>query len=56
MLAACVCAASLNLSQRQAPLNAMPTKVWWLVLPALVALFGFFALSQLSNAMVRYAH
>ncbi|MFW0756111.1 bifunctional DedA family/phosphatase PAP2 family protein [Pseudomonas sp. H11T01] len=56
MLAACVCAASLNLSQRQAPLNAMPTKVWWLVLPALVALFGFFALSHLSNAMARYAH
>ena len=56
MLAACVCAASLWLSQRQAPLNAMPPKVWWLVLPALVALFGFFALRHLPHAMLRYAY
>ncbi|MHC8341211.1 bifunctional DedA family/phosphatase PAP2 family protein [Pseudomonas sp. HLT2-19-2] len=56
MLAACVCAASLWLNQRQAPLNAMPPKVWWLVLPALVALFGFFALRHLPLAMLRYAY
>ena len=56
MLAACVCAASLWLSQRQTPLNAMPPKVWWLVLPALVALFGFFALRHLPHAMLRYAY
>ncbi|MHC8303274.1 bifunctional DedA family/phosphatase PAP2 family protein [Pseudomonas sp. ZS1P83] len=56
MLAACVCAASLWLSQRHAPLNAMPPKVWWLVLPALVALFGFFALRHLPQAMLRYAY
>lgn len=56
MLAACVCAASLWLSQRHAPLNAMPPKVWWLVLPALVALFGFFALRHLPLAMLRYAY
>lgn len=56
MLAACVCAASLWLSQRQTPLNAMPPKIWWLVLPAMVALFGFFALRHLPNAMLRYAY
>jgi len=56
MLAACVCAASLWLNQRPAPLNAMPPKVWWLVLPALVALFGFFALWHFPHAMLRYAY
>jgi undecaprenyl-diphosphatase len=56
MLAACICAASLNLSQRRTPLGAMPVKVWWLVLPAVVALFGFFALRHLSHAIVRYAY
>lgn len=56
MLAACVCAASLWLSQRRTPLNAMPPKIWWLVLPAMVALFGFFALRHLPNAMLRYAY
>ena len=56
MLAACVCAASLWLSQRQTPLNAMPVKVWWLVLPALVALFSFFVLRHLPHVMTRYAY
>ncbi|WP_415758997.1 bifunctional DedA family/phosphatase PAP2 family protein [Pseudomonas sp. LT1P18] len=56
MLAACVCAASLWLSQRRTPLNAMPLKVWWLVLPALTALFAFFALRHLPHAMLRYAY
>lgn len=56
MLAACVCAASLWLSQRQAPLEAMPAKAWWLVLPTMVALFGFFALWHLPHAIERYAY
>jgi undecaprenyl-diphosphatase len=56
MLAACVCAASLGLIQRRASLNAMPQKVWWLVLPALVALFGFFVLRHLPHTMLRYAY
>ena len=56
MLAACVCAASLWLSQRQTPLNAMPPKVWWLVLPALVGMFAFFLLRHLPHAMLRYAY
>lgn len=56
MLASCVCAASLWLSQRQTSLNAMPPKVWWLVLPSLVALFGFFILRHLPHTMLRYAY
>lgn len=56
MLAACVCAASLWLSQRQTPLNPMPPKVWWLVLPALLALFTFFVLRHLPHTMLRYAY
>ncbi|KAF2389903.1 MULTISPECIES: bifunctional DedA family/phosphatase PAP2 family protein [Pseudomonas] len=56
MLAAGVCAASLWLSQRQTPLNAMPPKVWWLVLPSLLALFAFFALRHLPHMMLRYAY
>jgi undecaprenyl-diphosphatase len=56
MLAACVCAAGLWFSQRQAPLGAMPQKVWWLILPALVALFGFFVLRHLPHTLLRYAY
>ncbi len=56
MLAACVCAASLWLSQRQTPLNPMPPKVWWLVLPALLVLFTFFVLRHLPHTMLRYAY
>lgn len=56
MLAAGVCAASLWLIQRQTPLNPMPPKVWWLVLPVLLALFAFFALRHLPHMMLRYAY
>jgi undecaprenyl-diphosphatase len=56
MLASCVCAAGLWLSQRRAPLQAMPQKVWWLVLPALLALFGFFVLRHLPHTLLRYAY
>ncbi|WP_339538034.1 bifunctional DedA family/phosphatase PAP2 family protein [Pseudomonas sp. RA_15y_Pfl2_54] len=56
MLAAGVCAASLWLSQRKLPLNAMPVKVWWLILPAMVTLFGFFVLRHLPHTLLRYAY
>lgn len=56
MLAACVCAACLWLSQRQSALTALPPKVWWLVLPALVALLGFFVMRHLPQTMLRYAY
>ncbi|MGY2441104.1 bifunctional DedA family/phosphatase PAP2 family protein [Pseudomonas sp. SDO52101_S400] len=56
MLAACVCAACLWLSQRQSPLEPMPQKIWWLVLPSLIALFGFFVLRHLPHTLLRYAY
>jgi undecaprenyl-diphosphatase len=48
--------ASLWLSQRQTPLNPMPPKIWWLVLPSLLALFTFFVLRHLPSAILRYAY
>ncbi|MDB6143990.1 MAG: N-acetyltransferase [Pseudomonas sp.] len=56
MLAFCTCAASLAFMQRKQPLEAMPSRVWWTVLPALVALYGFFALHELSHAVMRYQY
>lgn len=56
MLASCVCAAMLWLNQRQAPLNAMPFKIWWLILPSMVALFGFFVMRHLPHTLLRYAY
>jgi len=34
----------------------MPQRVWWLVLPALVALFGFFVLRHLPHTLLRYSY
>lgn len=56
MLAFCTCAVSLAFTQREEPLQAMPARVWWTLLPALIALYGFFALYGLSHAMLRYQH
>ncbi|WP_434766833.1 bifunctional DedA family/phosphatase PAP2 family protein [Pseudomonas triticicola] len=56
MLASCVCAAMLWLSQRQTSLNAMPFKIWWLILPSMIALFGFFVLRHLPHTLLRYAY
>lgn len=55
-LAFCVCAASLAFVQRDTPLNALPVRVWWLVLPAMVALFSAFALYSLPHAILRYQY
>lgn len=56
MLAFCMCAASLAFIQRKQALPAMPSRVWWTVLPALIALYCFFALHELSHAVVRYQY
>ena len=56
LLAFCLCAASLFFIQRKTPLEPMPVRVWWLILPALVALYGFFALHSLSHAALRYQY
>lgn len=56
MLASCVCAAMLWLSQRQTSLNPMPFRIWWLILPSMIALFGFFVLRHLPHTLLRYAY
>ncbi|WP_028695503.1 bifunctional DedA family/phosphatase PAP2 family protein [Pseudomonas cremoricolorata] len=56
LLACCVCALSLTLVQHRQPLPTMPLRVWWLVLPACVALLGFFALYALPDAVARYQY
>lgn len=56
MLAACICAASLYLVQRREPLKALSPKVWWLILPAMMALFALFVLRHLPHTMLRYAY
>ena len=56
LLACCVCALSLTLVQHRERLDALPLRVWWLVLPACVALLAFFALYALPQALLRYQY
>ncbi|MBA1203063.1 phosphatase PAP2 family protein [Pseudomonas capeferrum] len=54
LLASCLCALSLTLVQHRQPLNALAPRVWWLILPACIALLSFFALYALPHAIERY--
>ena len=56
MLAACVCAASLTLSQWQGPLKPMPARAWWLLLPVMLLMCGYMATRHLPHALLRYAY
>ncbi|WNW13285.1 bifunctional DedA family/phosphatase PAP2 family protein [Pseudomonas sp. DTU_2021_1001937_2_SI_NGA_ILE_001] len=56
MLALSVCAASLTLVQHRQPLPAMSPRVWWLMVPAVTALLGGFAVHGLSHAVLRYQY
>lgn len=56
LLACCICALSLTLVQHRQPLTALPQRVWWLVLPACIALLAFFALHALPKALLRYQY
>ncbi|PBQ21897.1 phosphoesterase [Pseudomonas congelans] len=56
LLAFCVCAASLAFIQRSVPLPAMSVRVWWLVVPAMTALLGIFAVRALSHGVLRYQY
>ena len=56
VLAATVCAASLTLVQRRAPMDALSPKVWWLILPATLGLISAFALWALPGAMQMYRY
>lgn len=50
------CALSLALVQRAAPMQALPARVWWLVIPACAALFGAMVTWELSTALLRYRY
>lgn len=56
MLALGICAASLTIIQHREPLPAMSARVWWLLVPAVTALLGGFAVHALSHAVLRYQY
>jgi undecaprenyl-diphosphatase len=56
LLAFFTCSASLAFVQNKRPLEALPIKVWWLVLPAMVALLGGFALHAFPHGLIRYQY
>ena len=56
LLAGGVCAACLAVTQRNAPLPALPAKVWWLLLPLCLLVLGSYALWTLPSAMAMYRH
>ncbi|MFK3772203.1 bifunctional DedA family/phosphatase PAP2 family protein [Pseudomonas sp. NPDC089406] len=56
LLACCVCALSLTVVQHRQPLTALSQRVWWLVLPACMALLAFFMLHALPKALLRYQY
>ena len=56
LLACFVCTTSLTLIQDRAPLNALPRRAWWLILPACTALLAFFTLHALPQALARYQY
>ncbi|WP_312932780.1 bifunctional DedA family/phosphatase PAP2 family protein [Pseudomonas sp.] len=56
LLACTVCALTLTLAQNRQPLPAMAQRVWWVILPACVALLAFFALHGLPAALLRYSY
>lgn len=56
LLAGGLCALGLGLSQWRTPLPALPAKIWWLVLPACLALLGTIAAWHLSAGLLLYRH
>ena len=56
LLASAVCGLSLALCQRQETLPALPARLWWIVLPACLAVLGAMATWQLSTALLRYSY
>jgi len=54
MLACAVCAASLTLIEWRQPLPALPLRVWWVILPLVLALLAFSMFYALPGALERY--
>jgi undecaprenyl-diphosphatase len=56
LLAGGLCALSLSLTQWRMRLPALPAKVWWLILPACLALLGVIATRHLSAGLLLYRY
>ncbi|MGB4072307.1 bifunctional DedA family/phosphatase PAP2 family protein [Pseudomonas sp.] len=56
VLATSICALSLALVQWRTPLLALPAKIWWLLLPVILALLGGIATWQWSADLLRYRY
>lgn len=56
LLAATACAISLTLSQWREPLRALSPRVWWLVLPACLAVLGAYTTWALPQALEMYRY
>ncbi|MDM8348053.1 bifunctional DedA family/phosphatase PAP2 family protein [Pseudomonas sp. sp1636] len=56
LLAGGLCALSLGLTQWRMPLAALSARVWWLVLPACLALLGAIAAWHLSEGLLLYRY
>ena len=56
LLAGTVCAASLAWLQRRQPMQALGARVWWLILPATLALLGGIASWALPEALQQYRY
>lgn len=56
LLAGCICALCLTWLQRREGFAPLGARVWWLVLPATVALLGGVSIWVLPNALLRYSY
>ncbi|MFJ5299980.1 bifunctional DedA family/phosphatase PAP2 family protein [Pseudomonas sp. NPDC088368] len=56
LLAFFTCATSLAFVQNKQSLPALPLRVWWLILPAIVLVLGGFAAHSLTHGLVRYEY
>jgi len=56
LLAFFCCAASLALVQNKQSLPALPFRVWWLLLPAVISVLGGFAVHSVTHGLIRYEY
>jgi undecaprenyl-diphosphatase len=56
LLAFFTCATSLAFVQNKQSLPALPLRVWWMILPAIVLILGGFAAHSLTHGLVRYEY
>lgn len=54
LLATCICSANLALLRRTWPLQPVPSRVWWMLLPSLLILITGYCIWQYPDALHRY--